>query len=265
MNAANATPKNTPSPSGSQGPSRDDVPEMFDRISGTYDVLNRLLSLGTDTLWRKKVAHFLPPHHGQHVLDLATGTADQVLALFEQSDKVETGVAMDLAEKMLEIGRRKITKRGLSEAVTLMVGDATAIPVDDCQFDAVTISFGIRNVADVSKALREMYRVLKPGGRVLILEFSMPQNRFVRAVALVYLRHVLPRLGAFVSRDPHAYRYLNKTIETFPGGEAFCDLLRAASFTSVVAHPLQFGLPMIYQGDRAGEMEMAGSTKGNIL
>jgi demethylmenaquinone methyltransferase/2-methoxy-6-polyprenyl-1,4-benzoquinol methylase len=225
---------------------------MFDRISRHYDFLNRLLSLGTDMLWRKKVACFLPPQRDQHVLDLATGTADQVLALFEKSDRIKSGVGMDLAEKMLEIGLAKIKRRGLSEVVTLMVGDATAIPAGDCQFDSVTISFGIRNVVDVSKALREMYRVLKPGGRVLILEFSMPSNRFARSVALVYLRHVLPRLGAFVSRDPHAYRYLNETIERFPGGEAFCDLLRAASFTSVVAHPFQFGLPMIYQGDRAG-------------
>jgi demethylmenaquinone methyltransferase/2-methoxy-6-polyprenyl-1,4-benzoquinol methylase len=252
MNAANVMPQNTSSSQGSQWPARNDVPEMFNRISGTYDLLNRLLSFGTDMMWRRKVRRFLPPHHGQRVLDLATGTADQILALFERSDKIKSGVGMDPAEKMLEIGRAKIKTRGLSEAVTLMAGDATAIPVADCQFDAVTMSFGIRNVANVSKALEEMYRVLKPGGRVLILEFSMPQNRFVRAVVLVYLRHVLPGLGAFVSRDPNAYRYLNRTIETFPGGEAFCNLLRAASFTSVMAHPFPFGLPMIYRGDRAG-------------
>ncbi|MBW1744402.1 MAG: bifunctional demethylmenaquinone methyltransferase/2-methoxy-6-polyprenyl-1,4-benzoquinol methylase UbiE [Deltaproteobacteria bacterium] len=223
---------------------------MFDRISATYDFLNRLLSFGTDILWRRKVARFLPSHRGQHVLDLATGTADQILALLEQSNRVKTGVGMDLAEKMLEIGRRKIRKRRLSEVISLMVGDATAIPVDDCQFDAVTISFGIRNIGDVKKGLGEMYRVLKPGGRLLILEFSMPQNRFMRAVVLVYLRHLLPCLGALVSRDAHAYRYLNETIETFPSGEAFCDLLRAASFTGVVAHAVPLGLPMIYQGDR---------------
>jgi demethylmenaquinone methyltransferase/2-methoxy-6-polyprenyl-1,4-benzoquinol methylase len=124
------------------------------------------------------------------------------------------------------------------------------IPAHDCQFDAVTISFGIRNVTDVDRALREIYRVLKPGGRVLILEFSVPQNRFMRRVGLIYLRHVLPRVGAFVSGDPYAYRYLNETIETFPCGEAFCDLLKAASFTAVVAHPFRFGLPVIYQGEK---------------
>ncbi|MBW1742631.1 MAG: bifunctional demethylmenaquinone methyltransferase/2-methoxy-6-polyprenyl-1,4-benzoquinol methylase UbiE [Deltaproteobacteria bacterium] len=223
---------------------------MFDRISATYDLLNRLLSFGTDILWRKEVARFLPPRKNQRVLDLATGTADQILALFEESDRVESGVGMDLAEKMLEIGRRKIRKRGVSEAITLMVGDATAIPADDCQFDAVTISFGIRNVGDVNKGLREMCRVLKPGGRLLVLEFAMPQNRLLRAGVLIYLRHLLPRLGALVSRDAHAYRYLNETIETFPSGEAFCELLRAAGFTGVVAHSVPLGLPMIYQGER---------------
>jgi demethylmenaquinone methyltransferase/2-methoxy-6-polyprenyl-1,4-benzoquinol methylase len=183
-------------------------------------------------------------------LDLATGTGDQIVALFEKSDRVESGVGMDLAEKMLEIGRRKIRKRGLSKEITLMVGDVTAIPADDCQFDAVTIAFGIRNVGDVRKGLREMYRVLKPGGRVLVLEFAMPRNRILRAVLLAYLRHVLPRLGALVSGDAHAYRYLNETIETFPSGEAFCDLLRAASFKRVVVHAVPLGLSMIYQGER---------------
>jgi demethylmenaquinone methyltransferase/2-methoxy-6-polyprenyl-1,4-benzoquinol methylase len=228
---------------------------MFDRISATYDLLNRILSFGTDTLWRKKVARFLPHRRNQHVLDLATGTGDQILALFEESDRVESGVGIDPAEKMLEIGRRKIRKYGFSEAITLIVGDATAIPADDCQFDAVTIAFGIRNVGDVNKTLQETYRVLKPGGRIIVLEFAMPRNRFLRAVVLAYLRYVLPRLGSLVSRDPHAYRYLNETIETFPSGEAFCELLRAASFSGVGAHSVPLGLPMIYRGDRPAKAE----------
>jgi demethylmenaquinone methyltransferase/2-methoxy-6-polyprenyl-1,4-benzoquinol methylase len=248
LNANNVIPD---SASGEpSGLSRNEVSKMFDRIARRYDILNRLLSFGTDVMWRKKVARFLPTHHSQRVLDLATGTADQILALFEKSDKIKSAIGMDLAEKMLEIGRVKIRRLGLSEVTTLMVGDAMDIPARDCQFDAVTISFGIRNVTDVDRALREIYRVLKPGGRVLILEFSVPQNRFMRRVGLMYLRHVLPRVGAFVSGDRYAYRYLNETIETFPCGEAFCDLLRAASFTAVVAHSFRFGLPMIYQGEK---------------
>lgn len=236
--------------SGIRGPSRNEASRIFDRIARRYDLLNRLLSFGGDVLWRKQMARYLLPRHDQYVLDLATGTADQILALFETSDKVKCGIGMDLAEKMLEIGRRKVEKRGLSNVITLKVGDAMDIPAHDCQFDAVTISFGIRNVIDVRRALLEMYRVLKPGGRVLILEFSLPYNSFIGGVVLLYLRHVLPHLGAFVSRDSYAYQYLNETIETFPYGEAFCDLLRAASFSAVKAHPFWLGFPMIYQGDR---------------
>jgi demethylmenaquinone methyltransferase/2-methoxy-6-polyprenyl-1,4-benzoquinol methylase len=197
------------------------------------------------------MARFLLPRGDQTVLDLATGTADQIMALFETNNRVTRGIGMDLAERMLEIGRKKVEKRGLSDVITLKVGDAMATQEEDCQFDAVTMSFGIRNMTDVNKALREMYRVLKPGGRLLILEFSLPHNSFARGLMLLYLRHVLPHLGAFVSRDSYAYRYLNETIETFPYGEAFCDLLRAASFTNVKANPIWFGFPIIYQGDRA--------------
>jgi demethylmenaquinone methyltransferase/2-methoxy-6-polyprenyl-1,4-benzoquinol methylase len=250
MNNKSAVNEDTSPSLGSQGPDRYDVPQMFDRISATYDLLNRILSFGTDILWRKKVVRFLPLRRNQYVLDLATGTGDQILALFEKRHRVGFAVGIDPAQKMLEIGRQKIRKRGLSKQISLMVGDATAIPVDDGQFDAVTIAFGIRNIGDVKKAMQEMYRVLKPGGRVIVLEFAMPRNRFLRAGVLVYLRHVLPRLGALVSRDRHAYRYLNQTIETFPSREAFCDLLTAACFTKVAAYFVPLGLPMIYQGER---------------
>jgi demethylmenaquinone methyltransferase/2-methoxy-6-polyprenyl-1,4-benzoquinol methylase len=249
-NAQSAAVERESPAAGIQGPSRNNVSGMFNRIAPRYDFLNRLLSFHGDVLWRKKMAHLLPPRRDQLVLDLATGTGDQIIALFETSDKVKSGVGMDVAEKMLEIGRGKVEKRGLSKVITLKVGDAMNIPADDCQFDAVTISFGIRNMTDVKKALFEMYRVLKPGGRVLILEFSLPHNAFIGGVLLLYLRHVLPHIGSIVSGDSYAYRYLNETIETFPYGEAFCDLLREASFSAVKANPIWFGFPMIYQGDR---------------
>lgn len=241
----------SPNPSsGRKGLSRNEVSEMFDRIARRYDILNRLLSFGTDIRWRKKMARFLSKRHGQRILDLATGTADQIIALFQTSDRIRFAVGMDVSENMLEIGRIKIDKQSLSKATSLMVGDATDIPTRENQFDAVTISFGIRNVKDVEGALREIYRVLQPGGRLLVLEFSLPQSRFMRGVGLIYLRHILPHVGAFVSRDRYAYRYLNETIETFPCGEAFCDLLRVASFAAVKSHPFRFGLPTIYQGEK---------------
>jgi demethylmenaquinone methyltransferase/2-methoxy-6-polyprenyl-1,4-benzoquinol methylase len=230
--------------------SRKEIWVMFNRIAKSYDSLNRVLSFGMDVSWRRKMADHLPSHPDQKLLDLATATADQLLFLFEKSRRVSSGVGMDLAEKMLEIGRRKLRSRGLFEKVRLRVGDAMDIPAEDQDFDVVTISFGIRNMTNVAKALGEMYRVLKPGGRVLVLEFSLPRNPVIRAMHLFYLRHVLPRVGALVSGDLRAYRYLNETIETFPYGDAFCDLLRAAGFVQVQAHPLTFGVATIYQGDR---------------
>jgi len=231
-------------------PSRKQVWMMFDRIAQHYDFLNRVLSFGIDIFWRRKMARHLPSRQDQHILDLATATADQLLSLFENSHKVRSGIGMDLAEKMLEIGRKKMKSRGLATAVSLRVGDAMDIPTDDQRFDVVTISFGIRNMSDVAKALEEMYRVLKPGGRVLVLEFSLPPNSLIRAIHLFYLRHVLPQVGGLVSGDPWAYRYLNETIETFPYGDAFCRLLTAAGFGAVQAHPLTLGVATIYQGDR---------------
>jgi demethylmenaquinone methyltransferase/2-methoxy-6-polyprenyl-1,4-benzoquinol methylase len=258
MSANSMTPREAGDYGGRPEPPQNEVRDMFNRISRRYDLLNRLLSFGTDVSWRRQMARFFPGHDGQRVLDLATGTADQILALFEQTHKVRFGIGMDLAEKMLEIGRKKIERRGLSEVITLNVGDATAIPAGTEAFDAVTISFGIRNVTNVAKGIEEMYRVLKPGGRVLMLEFSLPRSPLVRSAYLFYLRHILPRVGALVSGAPLAYRYLNRTIETFPYGEVFCNLLRVAGFTAVEAHPLAFGVAMIYRGDKPVEPRMEG-------
>jgi len=231
-------------------PARNESWRMFNRISGSYDLVNRLLSFGIDVRWRKRIARHLPGGEALHVLDLATGTADQLLHLSAASHRMGKGIGMDLADGMLEVGRKKVGDRGLAEKISLEVGDATNIPADAGQFDATTISFGIRNVPDVSAALREMRRVLKPGGRALILEFSLPRNRLIRALHLFYLRRVLPRVGGIVSGDTEAYRYLNRTIEAFPYGDAFCDLMREAGFERVQATPLTFGVATIYQGDK---------------
>lgn len=226
---------------------------MFDRIAHRYDLLNRLLSLGQDVVWRKKVAAHLPDLAQMQVLDLATGTGDLLLTLARRNDNVAGGVGIDLAEKMLEIGRQKITRQGLDGMLRLQAGDAVQIPFDDQQFDAVTISFGIRNVLDVPRSLSEMRRVLNPGGRALILEFSLPANALLRKLYLFYFRHVLPRIGGLISGDSYAYRYLNETVETFPYGEAFCELMRQAGFEAVRMTPLTFGIATIYQGDVPGK------------
>lgn len=224
--------------------------KMFDRIAERYDVLNRLLSFRRDVAWRKFLYKKLPDGTGLRVLDLATGTGDVLLGLAASGNKVGTGVGLDKSAKMLALGRQKAGKRGLLNAVKLLRGDATALCFTADSFDAVTMAFGIRNVPDVPRTLQEIRRILKPGGRVLILEFSLPRNGIIRGLYLFYFRNVLTRIGAFVSGDQHAYRYLNRSAEEFPRGEAFCLILRDAGFTSVQAYPLTFGVATLYEGDK---------------
>ena len=224
--------------------------KMFDRIAERYDVLNRVLSFRRDVAWRKFLYEKLPDGCGLKVLDLATGTGDVLLGLAAAGDKVAAGVGVDKSAKMLAVGKRKVEERRLTRAVTLLRGDASALGVMGESFDVATMAFGIRNVPNVPEALREIWRVLKPEGRVLILEFSLPRNRIIRGLYLFYFRNILTRIGAFVSGDRHAYRYLNRTVEEFPRGEAFCSILREAGFKNVQAHPLTFGVATLYEGDK---------------
>lgn len=230
-------------------PSRREVWKMFDRIAPRYDLLNRMLSFRQDVAWRKRMARHMPEGASLRLLDVATGTADQIFSLMRHEPRIQTAVGVDMSEGMLEVGRDKIRQRGLTDHITLRTGDATSIPEASGVYDAVTISFGIRNVTDVVQALGEMRRVLRPGGRVLVLEFSLPGWRPFRALYLFYLRHILPILGGWLSGDREAYRYLNVTVETFPYGRDFCALMTKAGLVKVVHHPLTFGIATIYQGD----------------
>ncbi len=238
------------SPSGTPEVPRNEVWRMFDRIAQRYDLLNRLLSFGRDVVWRKKLAHFLPEGESLQLLDLATGTADVIIFLFQKSPRIFRAVGIDLAERMLEIGQQKIHEHQLDQVVELKVGDATQIPFPDNQFHVVTIAFGIRNVDDVPQSLREMYRVLKPGGRALILEFSLPHASIIRQAYLFYFRNILPRIGGWISGNHYAYQYLNQTVETFPYGESFAGLMIEAGFSRVGFKPLTFGVATIYYGDK---------------
>ena len=231
-------------------PSRDGVWAMFDRIAPRYDFLNRLLTLGLDVAWRKHMADFLPAGDTVELLDIATGTGDQIFYIMGRDRRVTRAVGVDLAEKMLEIGREKIKQRGLEQSITLQTADALKLPFTDRSFDAVTISFGIRNVVDVPAALREMHRILRPGGRALILECSKPASPILRAGYTFYMRYIMPTIGTIISGDGKAYRYLNKTVETFPYGEAFCALMRDAGFSNVKPNPQTLSVATIYQGDR---------------
>lgn len=221
---------------------------MFDRIAGRYDFLNRSLSFGRDVSWRKRMRRHLPTDRPIKVVDLATGTADQILFLLDGKADIREAVGYDLSEEMLEVGRGKVREKKIEEPVRLLKGDAMACPAEDASADVVTISFGIRNVLDVPTALADMKRVLMPGGTLCILECSVPTHPLIRWGYLHYFRHVLPKLGGWVSGDAYAYNYLNKTVETFPCGEAFCQLMRDAGFEQVQAEPMTFGVATLYTG-----------------
>ena len=222
--------------------------QIFDEIAPTYDKTNRILSGGIDLYWRRKMAALLPKTEKIKLLDLATGTGDQLLSLLKYSSKIHQAIGIDLSEEMLKIGKEKLKSN--AHRVSLKRASATAIPYLDNTFDCATMSFGIRNVDNVPQCLREIHRVLRPGGRALILEFSLPKNKWVQKSYLLYLNRILPTIGRMISAHEEAYTYLAKTIQAFPQAEAFCKLMEEAGFHSVKAHPLTLGIVTIYQGEK---------------
>jgi demethylmenaquinone methyltransferase / 2-methoxy-6-polyprenyl-1,4-benzoquinol methylase len=233
-----------------QEPSRTEIWKMFDRISPTYDTVNRVMTMGMDLFWRKKMAQFLPPLESIRLLDCATGTADQIISLCELCPKISEAIGIDLSKEMLQIGLRKLKNKSYKHQVLLQEASALALPFENNSFDCVTMSFGIRNVVDVSTCLQEIFRVLKPKGRALILETSIPSHPLFKTLHMLYIRKLLPRLGGWISKQKDAYEYLNRTAETFPSGQAFCQLLQENGFSHAIFHPLSFGSVTIYQGDK---------------
>lgn len=223
----------------------DRIGAMFDGIARRYDVLNRVLSLQRDQRWRRLAAQLVLAAHPRTVLDIATGTADLPLILAALDPQVRvTGI--DIAAEMLARGRAKVRRNGAAAQVVLRQGDALALPAAAASVDAVTIAFGIRNVADYRTALREMHRVLRSSGSVTILEFALPRHPLVRLPYLLYFRRLLPVIGGLISGNPTAYRYLNRSVESFPGAEEFSALLAAAGFERIRRLPLTFGIAAIY-------------------
>ncbi len=230
-----------------------DICGMFNRIAPRYDLLNHLLSFGQDFFWRRKVAKYLNSSgNGKlEILDLATGTGDLLISLFRENPNITKAVGLDISENMLAICREKINSHKLTEHISLIQADAAAIPFAENSFDAVTIAFGIRNTTDTFETLKEMHRILRPGGISLILEFSLPANRILRKCYLFYLRRFVPLLGRVVSGDNHAYRYFGKTVENFYGADDFCALMKEAGFLNVQANQLTAGVVCIYSGYKA--------------
>ena len=224
--------------------------KTFDSISKSYDRINRILSFGIDLYWRNTLTKKVYQKKSLSLLDCATGTGDQLFSIAGKISTLQQGVGIDLANKMLEIAKEKLEKLPYKNKISFKEASLLAIPFSDESFDCATISFGIRNVSDVDLGLKEMLRILKKGGKALILEFSMPSNFLTRKLYLLYLRHALPLIGRLLSRHHMAYRYLNESIESFPSGKDFCKKMEDAGFQSVSAHPLTFGIATIYEGTR---------------
>ena len=220
------------------------IGQLFDRIAGTYDRLNHLLSLNIDKRWRRRAVRLLPERMLQ-VLDVAIGTADLTLELLRQ-ERAEQITGIDLSRNMMAIGEQKVAKKGYASRVRFNYGSAQQMPYADASFDAVTCAYGVRNFADMDEGLREMRRVLKPGGRLMVLEFSYPTNPLIRWGYDLYFTHILPWVGKLLSRDKGAYAYLNRSVKHFPYGEAFAEHLRAAGFSNITIQPLTFGITTIY-------------------
>ncbi len=206
------------------------IAAMFDRISPSYDRLNHLLSINIDKVWRRKTAKAVSKNHPQTILDLATGTADLAIALAKRNPQAHI-IGTDISEKMLEIGQAKIAKEKLENQIELRLGDATALPFEDNSFDTVTVAFGVRNFENMKQGLSEIHRVLKPNGQAFILEFSMPEKFPIKQVYRLYFKHILPKIGKWVSKDASAYTYLPESVERFPKPLEFLRLLSSAGLT----------------------------------
>ncbi|MDE5669340.1 MAG: bifunctional demethylmenaquinone methyltransferase/2-methoxy-6-polyprenyl-1,4-benzoquinol methylase UbiE [Duncaniella sp.] len=219
---------------------------MFDSIAPAYDFMNRAMTMGIDRLWRHKAVRLLRDCQHDDILDIATGTGDLAIKLARELDPIAvTGV--DLSEGMIEIGRAKVAKEGLQEVVTLGIGDCLLLPFTDASFDVVTCAYGVRNFADLLAGYREMHRVLRPGGRAVILELSTPTSPMVRPLYNFYTRHVIPTVGRMVSKDVRAYSYLPESIAAVPQGDAMTAIMLEAGFSQARAIPLTMGVCTIYE------------------
>lgn len=231
-----------------QSSKKEQVARMFDSISGRYDFLNHLLSFGIDKGWRRKLIREARLSSPKRALDIATGTGDLAIALRKAG--AEEIIGLDISNGMLEVGRQKVRKAGLDKLVDLQYGDSEAIPFDQGSFDLVTAAFGVRNFEHLDIGLKEMSRVLRPGGKMMILEFSQPESTPFKQLYGFYSKYILPTIGRLVSKDTSAYAYLPESVEAFPYGEAFLERLRKCGLTNVRAIPLTFGVASLYLAEK---------------
>lgn len=223
---------------------KEQVTQMFDNISENYDGLNRVISLGIDVKWRRKVVEIVGKNNPKQILDIATGTGD--LALMMANLKPDRIVGLDISAGMLEVGKQKIAKVNLSDKIEMIVGDSEDMPFEDATFDAITVSFGVRNFANLNKGLTEIARVLKPNGVLVILETSNPVKFPFKQGYKLYTNLFLPVVGKLFSKDKVAYSYLSESANSFPFGEVFNNILQKNGFRHTKATPVTFGVATIY-------------------
>lgn len=228
---------------------KEEVREMFDNIAPKYDLLNHTLSMSIDRVWRRRVVGEVRRAKSGRILDVATGTGDLAIAMARRIRDVQV-LGVDLSEQMLAVARRKIEARGLDGRIVLDRGDAERLAVADASVDVATVAFGVRNFGDLGAGLRELARTIKPGGKVVILEFSRPRNRVFRALYEFYSYKILPRIGGLVSRDKRAYEYLPASVGEFPAPEEFMAMMARAGFRNCRARSQSFGIAQIYIGER---------------
>ncbi|MBK7653711.1 MAG: bifunctional demethylmenaquinone methyltransferase/2-methoxy-6-polyprenyl-1,4-benzoquinol methylase UbiE [Flammeovirgaceae bacterium] len=224
------------------------VARMFDSISGNYDFLNHFLSLGIDIRWRKKAIKLLAKSKPKLILDVATGTGDFAVETLKLNPDQVIGV--DISEGMLEVGRKKMKARGIDHKIDLRLGDSENLPFEENKFDAVIVAFGVRNFENLEKGLTEMQRVLKPGGQLVVLEFSKPRTFPFKQLYNFYFKFVLPKIGRLVSRDSAAYTYLPESVQAFPDGTDFTNILNRIGFNYTTCQSLTFGISSLYTGTK---------------
>lgn len=235
-------------PYSSKDSKKEQVAEMFNNIAANYDFLNHFLSMGIDILWRKKAIRLLKDRNPKVILDVATGTGDFAIeALSLNPDRI---VGVDISKDMVSVGQTKVKKKNVESIIELKYGDSEALEFEDNTFDAMTVAFGVRNYENLEKGLSEMRRVLKPKGQVAIIEFSKPQAFPIKQLYNFYFMNILPTLGRMVSKDARAYTYLPESVDAFPYGDKFIEIMKKVGYTNTKVIPLTFGIASIYLADK---------------
>lgn len=222
-----------------------EIGQLFDRIAGTYDRFNHILSLNIDKRWRRRAAACLKP--SDEVLDVAVGTADLAIEMLRQ-ERCHRVAGLDLSAEMMRLGKEKADKRGLADKIDFQLGSALSMPYADGRFDAVTCAYGVRNFSNLDQGLAEMFRVMKAGGKLVILEFSYPSNRLIRSLYDFFFSRIMPLVGRLISKDPTAYLYFRESVKSFIWGEEMLQHLRQVGFSQVAYKPLTFGITTLYTG-----------------